>query len=762
MVTNRDWSVGPTLLGIAALTSFASLWLLEISWLSSILVLIVVVVLMQLGRVLGASAGFGEVGVGAGIVLGVGILVFSGQLLLLLGVPARLAHWTILIFMGICTLGLRKTSLATPKSSPWKLTGEVLFCLAIALLVMAVRHPWLLSFAIPVFLLERHLQSATPRRNYIVLLIGTVAMGWIIAQQLRPERWWYYYQGNDSQFFESLSWSIAQWGVLEHPGNVGGSIANYHWLSYAFFGQLSQLALLNPWDALMKIGLLLVPFSIIGVLGAQLDFHKGTTWLIVLLGTISLPNGVSDSLTFSVLTALGLLHLAELAEFQRPTHPVKLQSVLVLASATLVFSKVTTSIVTLAILLLIYSLSFRSQKRRSLAPSLCLAFSGIFIYLAFFQNHPASPSGYRLDMLNLVGRIISKAESPQFAVWLFVCVSVLLFGSTSDILSSHRSNLVGAAVIASAVSICSEFAVIGSEIQYWTLPSLWLAIYAIVGKFSTHGDCVRSRYRESLTIFGIVFGVLFVVSRDHTYHFLYDKFNIAQRLGDDVWDIFQSNGLIYVIIAVVMAVRLTRHSKSRTNLAVMTLSMAVVVGYTFAAQKVRFYQLDIHQYGADFATNSSGGNSAPFAEGDLLSVAAYIRENTNIKTVLASNNFCCSGQDWWNSIVQDPTRYDPDNSDVAPTWGGDNYLLPTETRRRFLMQGLGFQTGEDIASPEQIRRMTLSLQFANSPTTEIANALKSYGVSGYVANLGLTEHRDWSDFAIAKFRNGNFVYLELK
>jgi len=94
-------------------------------------------------------------------------------------------------------------------------------------------------------------------------------------------------------------------------------------------------------------------------------------------------------------------------------------------------------------------------------------------------------------------------------------------------------------------------------------------------------------------------------------------------------------------------------------------------------------------------------------------------------------------------------------------WGGANYLLPAETRRRFLVQGLRFQTGYESATAEQIHRMSLSLDFANRPTSQITTDLKALGVSGFVVNLSLTENRDWSEFAIEKFRSGDFLYLEL-
>jgi hypothetical protein len=44
---------------------------------------------------------------------------------------------------------------------------------------------------------------------------------------------------------------------------------------------------------------------------------------------------------------------------------------------------------------------------------------------------------------------------------------------------------------------------------------------------------------------------------------------------------------------------------------------------------------------------------------------------------------------------------------------------------------------------------------------QLLDGLKGYGASGYVVNLSLTDNRDWSEFAIEKFRSGEFLYFEL-
>jgi hypothetical protein len=133
-------------------------------------------------------------------------------------------------------------------------------------------------------------------------------------------------------------------------------------------------------------------------------------------------------------------------------------------------------------------------------------------------------------------------------------------------------------------------------------------------------------------------------------------------------------------------------------------------------------------------------NTEPiFGTNDLIEVGQFIRNRTEDNLILASNNF--------NRKLKH---------------GGANYLLPAETRRRFLLQGLRFQTGLEEPSIEQTKRMALSIEFSENPSTLSLKRLKEYGVEGYVVNLALTDRRDWSEFATELFRSGNFVFMMLK
>jgi hypothetical protein len=151
-------------------------------------------------------------------------------------------------------------------------------------------------------------------------------------------------------------------------------------------------------------------------------------------------------------------------------------------------------------------------------------------------------------------------------------------------------------------------------------------------------------------------------------------------------------------------------------------------------------------------------NAAPHADLDLRNMATFISHNTKSDIVLASNNFCCFGDSWFNN---DLALYASGNLVKGESsFGGANFLLPAHSKRRFLIQGPRFMGANPSA--ELVKRMHLSLEFANSPTIDDVKKLKEYHVSAFVVNLSLTKMRDWSEFAVTKYSNEKFSLLMLK
>jgi hypothetical protein len=193
--------------------------------------------------------------------------------------------------------------------------------------------------------------------------------------------------------------------------------------------------------------------------------------------------------------------------------------------------------------------------------------------------------------------------------------------------------------------------------------------------------------------------------------------------------------VIVLILSVVTVLRLTDRIFS-FSLKIILTSFILISGGLFGL-KINDFFFNLNNSSSFYSLEET--TIPVFGTSDLIAVGRFIRDNTSHEIVLASNNFYLEQEQ-----------------------GGFNYLLPAETQRRFLMQGLAFQTGLADPSTEQTQRMNLSIEFADQPSEFALKRLKEYGVKGYVVNLALTDRRDWSEFATELFKSGNFVFMMLK
>ena len=744
-------------IGPAFALAVAALWLLQISLISALITTLAVAVIMQTGRALAATSGFGEVGLGVGFVVGVGIFVFSGQAFLLAGIPAYVAHWSVLAAMvAVAALISRQRAAADFTDHP-SVGAEALFALSIALIVLSMRHPWVFPFAIPVAILERYRHHTQHQVVLRLVSASLIPVGWLVASAWRPDRWWYFYQINDAQLFEALGWSLARWGIFEHPGFVGGSIAEYHWLSYAFFGSLSHIGLLGPWDALMKLGGPLLAFAFAGIFvsGMKQELPRLLTpqWLVLVLAVWVMPTSKVDSFAFSLLVAMGFFIVLD--KHTGGKQVISRVIFLLLVSLTLIFAKTSTAAVVAACLGLLLLVQFLRREKTNYTAAFCLASSLVVLYLMAWRSSAAesvlaiSAPDFKEGLITLRNILDQPVFVTQFFLW---AASILIFRQQRKVPSSLTLSLVIVAALALAFGLAD---VIPTVMEYFALPGLFFVTFLMarlwVGKSNAAEAVANLNFPPLAVMLGIVgltggFVLKFVTNRADA------QFNVKSWVGDYFWEIIAGTGYLFVIGLVILILIIVIPRKKSQLVA---LSLVLVLSFNIGVTSD--YARRISNYGASSYTNWDG-NSAAFPTQELVLLGDHVRNSTATDQILASNNFCCAGTDWWSVIAAGLD----DRPLTETSWGGANYLLAAETQRRYLVQGLRFLVGFQTATPEQINRMSLSLEFANTPSASSLRRLKAYGVSGYVVNLSLTEHRDWSEFAIERFQSGNFVYLELR
>ena len=204
--------------------SIATLLLLEIPLRSAIILVYVVAVIAGVGQKIAMKVGYSGVGVGA--VVGIGAFTFSVQTLLIIGAPSALAHWSVILAMTTVLIFGRFGRSKPLIISEVRHQTDIYMAASVALVVATLRQPWMLPFTCVVVATGIWLQGKKLTAKSFLISSILATLGWFASSLLRPNLWWRFYSLVDSQFFESLSWSIAKWGIFEHPGFVGGSIAN--------------------------------------------------------------------------------------------------------------------------------------------------------------------------------------------------------------------------------------------------------------------------------------------------------------------------------------------------------------------------------------------------------------------------------------------------------------------------------------------------------------------------------------------------------
>lgn len=695
------------------------------------LVVLVLIVVYVFGRQVLSFVGYEQPIAAADFAVGIISFVFCGQLLLHIGVPPGLAHWSTIAAMAIGAAAVKKSFSAPLNLSQNGSRSTNLLALQVALSVTTLRHPWLLPFTIASTLVVTIFLRKRSKSAHFLIAVVLLVFGYAVSLSIRPDKWWYFYSDNDEQFFEALGWSIARWGIFEHPGFVGGSIAAYHWLTYAFFGGLTELAQLAPWSAQRILGPLLIHFMIAkSVMDALPTSRKVGLWkAMILLFVVWMTRGqVADSWAFSIVIAFSFLEVSARGLKSNWFRQVVFWTIF---SFGLIFAKVSTAAVVALILMLVMLAEHRRNVRPNPAPLLCLLFAGSTVVFTFRNSASAAASSINppkiTDMPNLGSffRSVVAFDSllPNLTIWALYFV-VVRHSNQLKIGLSHRT-------IAALTPPCLLLSLFYQDIEFkYFLYTVLFLLTIYCGKAILQGDYFKRPPEPTSLHYALLLSLGFGLISGLAWRQLKLGLYLEQVLS------ITSLNLIILGVALGSATFFVLKMAVSLNLGRVLLMFAIIIGVHFSFQFQEFFQMK--QRGTEYYSMRENTESN-FGTKDLISVGEFVRKSTDQQIILASNNFM-------------PDRLN----------GGANFLLPVETQRRFLVQGLRFQTGQRDPSDEQLSRMRLSIEFADKPSSSSLNELKKYGVGGFIVNLSLTDQENWTEFAVELFRSGNFVYLQLK
>lgn len=746
---------------VVTLNVLGYLVLLELPAQSALLVMITVASIVVSGHLIATNFEIECVSLGSSFIIGAGLFVIAGQVVLLLKVPPISAHWIAISGLLLWGSTLRKIQPALRPSLKPRYADQVMMALAVSLFVFSTRQPWLMYYAVPLIFLERAIQFKRLSFCFRALLVASVAFGWVAAYFARPDRWWYLYQTNDTAFFETIGWSISHWGLFDFSGFTGESMSGYHWFSFALFGAISHVSGLEPWDALMKIATPLLYFFLIGAFGSARNVTSSWyRYSLIAVGVMSLQLGVFSSFGFSILAACAFmsLHLTS----RTHTHRTKFVLVLALTSFVLFLSKTSTAVV--VALFLIAEIIFVGKNRRSSVVSLVtLSTVSIFIFMALFrQKSPSDWLYFKVDALgeladNLARLLATPALVAQYILWL----TALWVAAAGARVAINRLAQVGAVL---GIVVSFSFSQVADEWEYFGFAAISLATFLLVNYFARIDENVGNPAISRTQFQGIFFVGLFALAIGLTFSTIAQRLNaaiaVSRFTGDHIWLILESSAPLYLILcAICIGICLANNRLVRLIPLTPLLILFFLVGSSLMGYRA------ISSLGYERYTEPIEGTGYPSLKAlpttDMTALGDYIRSNTPPEVVLASNYFCCPGAEWLTSqLASGPVSQITSVYDLFELWGGVDYRLVATTRRRYLTQG-NFHIGK-YPTTEQMNRIQLSLDFANRPTGGSVYELKAKGVTGYIVYLPNTNQRTWSEFAIERFRSGNFVYLEFQ
>ena len=562
---------------------------------------------------------------------------------------------------------------------------------------------------------------------------------------------------NDQGFYESASWLIAEFGLNDHPSFVHGTLSDYHWYTYAFTGLIDKSMGLDPFITLN----LIIPFGVLFAITSLLFglFLERTmnyshavfyTLFSVILFTLVHPISPMNALVFSNFALLILIVILNHNYLQKNT--VGSHIILFLVYFSILFSKSSSGLIAFSFIFGYVFFSYSFKKILSWTYLLTATFVLSLALLTQYSSTSKSLLQFNHSISLIPNRIYILFFSPYFIV--SVCLFSIVLMKTKIFQAGNKDELLlKLSVIISFTFLIFKLVLLqGQAWDFFSQSTQLITILLLISVISTDNTFFSPRYMVFKWQITFIF-LAFISGIIWGY--------IHGRLSDGF---FQQNMLFWGIWSVFIAGWSLLRIFMRSNfLSISNLLFVSTVVVCFSSLGIRFQQELLNRHIYDSVLIDSIGSS------DARDMSRYIRIMTAVDAVMASNNFCqvevdkhCFGTMWFDTELE---KYSDNKKllllDTPDKFGGSNYSLVANSRRRFLVQGLRFISLYEYPDAEMIKRMKVSIAFANSPSARSFQELKSYGVSGFVVNLHQTLNRNWMPFAFETYRNSTYAYLQL-
>ena len=689
---------------------------------------------------------------GPGFVVGATLWVVPVQLA---GSGAKLNLTVAIILLAILIQLMRLLSI----SFSWSLTDEFLGICVLAFVIMS--NEWNQMILVSLFLFtalalkDLRLLSASQLAVSRWILIATAGVSLIWSLSIHGPFWWIV--TDDYSYYESLQIHLRDFGIWEPWGPT--NISQYHWLSPAWVGQMSQISFADDWVTLTRVAPLIFSLSIaantVALIKQVSPLHnRRSTNLLLIVGCVFLFTVLridfSGTSTYAVF-AFSASTILILISCLRNRHQVGGWMLFLIVTFASVFTKVFSYPMVLCITI-IGCCTFLSSRKTTFFIALLSATLGslVFYVVLLIFLAPRVGNGIESGWSTGLGSIGASAR-----LLLLFSGSLIFPTIVSVVIYSKRARGASSYIYISATVLALLFALVAKLIitpgfainsdDYFFKPAQYFALLLVV--------LVVANTRNRWVITGAMLGWSLSLGLMRQFGAVDSIISIMPKklvTTTRAELLMTQNWVLPLLVAVggsaiLLAVKKTRNVESylSASLLAVVLMFSLHLGVDRAQNSIKMdYSL--------WSSRDTETVTAVLGSTDLVEVGVWIAANTSRDSKIATNDLCASNNST-HFLLSSPVKR------VCESLG-DDYTLGHTTKRRFLLLGPRFA----YENPElRDSHMSLSLRFGVAPTMELQEELLDLGIDYFV--LFNAEYPKLEPLAAsAIFRSGHYSVLNLR
>jgi hypothetical protein len=674
------------------------------------------------------------------------------------------------IFVGSYILWAKKIVLARVA---WQGELKKTFFPVVSIATIALGTEWFWLFPSGIFLVIAATLMYFPKFGFqkiatrMSLLASVVAM--YIMVSTRPKIWWML-EENDYPFLQALSSSIANWGPSDYFLQTGSPL-KYHWFIYAWVGLVERSAKTEPYLVLTRISPAIFTLLITGIIWTVFNNFSDSsrkklafTFVVMMSSSYPLWGGgmkittlSSPSQYYAFIFLIASLHFLILTSRDSLRLATLLSSIF--AAATILTKAPHGFVLVSGIVFHLGSIFFykNTQKHQIIKVEVSMLFVALSTYLLFvsgpgFENSAAFQFGGFLWQIQGEVRLAPTLYVFTFGILTVISLSLIPFliflsGYLTNQRNPEHFYYFGLGSIAFGSSVAILVIANYGENLYFLHAAV--VISNIVGLFSLiESDNLRLP-KLSFNFLLIPLGVSICIAS-----FFIPNINSGSKvaiISRSMRPVFGSLIILtYVTFICISRRRNIKHIRA-TVFQVLLVAISMSITFSFANWIILMPTKsdEFKRNGLTYLPNQ-----------DVLDVAGWIRNNSELKDIVASNF-------GWPLLKNDELKYFTapctsfkDKSVVEESCRRtSNAQLVVYLGRRSWLQTTTFQYSNknDVAE----KRQRTILNFAQNPDQKTYDLLHSGGVDWFVVDRSTTSLESWLPFAEIKFTSDSFFVLKI-